>query len=108
MRNLVVDVLSVQAEALAAGAREVEGVDVEIYRVAETLPEEVLVKMGALDAVRSLEDLPLATPEGIEGADAVVFGSPTRFGNMSAQLKTFFDQVCHSQLPPSLPTPLAL
>ena len=79
-------------KAAAEGAKEVPGAEVNIYRVEETLPEEVLAKMGALDAYRSFASIAVATPEVLAEADGLVFGVPTRFGNMSAQMRSFFDQ----------------
>ncbi len=69
------------AEAVAEGARSVKGAEVALRRVPETLPQEVLVKMGAAEAQKQLEAVPLATVEELESADAVIFGTPTRFGN---------------------------
>jgi NAD(P)H dehydrogenase (quinone) len=79
------------AEAVAAGAREVDGAEVELRRVPETLPEDVLAKMGALDAQKSMALVPVATVDELATADAVIFGTPTRFGNMCAQMRQFLD-----------------
>jgi NAD(P)H dehydrogenase (quinone) len=79
------------AEAAAKAAAEVPGVGAGLYRVPETLPEEVLAKMGALDAAKAQADIPLATPDVLAGADAVLFGTPTRFGNMTGQMRQFLD-----------------
>lgn len=79
------------AEAAAQAAREVAGVEATVYRVAETLPEEVLAKMGALDAAKAQADVPLATPEVLAASDAILFGTPTRFGNMTGQMRQFLD-----------------
>ncbi|MDO9630562.1 MAG: NAD(P)H:quinone oxidoreductase [Humidesulfovibrio sp.] len=79
------------AQAAAEAAREVPGTDAAIYRVPETLPEEVLGKMGALDAAKSMASIPLATPDVLAGADAILFGTPTRFGNMCGQMRQFLD-----------------
>jgi NAD(P)H dehydrogenase (quinone) len=80
------------AEAVAAGAREVDGAEVELRRVPETLPEDVLAKMGALDAQKSMALVPVATVDELATADAVIFGTPTRFGNMCAQMRAFLDR----------------
>ena len=79
------------AEAEAAGAREVPGTQVKIYQVSETLPKEVLEKMGAVETKQSFAHIPVATPDALAEADAVIFGTPTRFGNMAAQMKAFID-----------------
>jgi NAD(P)H dehydrogenase (quinone) len=79
------------AEAVAAGAREVDGAEVELRRVPETLPEDVLAKMGALDAQKSMAHVPVATVDELATADAIIFGTPTRFGNMCAQMRQFLD-----------------
>lgn len=79
------------AEALAAGAREVPGTEVEILQVPETLPEAVLAKMGALEAKKAFAHVPVADPKELGEADAILFGSGTRFGSASAQMQAFFD-----------------
>jgi NAD(P)H dehydrogenase (quinone) len=79
------------AEAVAEGVREVEGADVELRRVPETLPEEALAKMGALEALKSFSHVPVCTVEDLASADAIVFGTPTRFGNMCGQIRQFLD-----------------
>ncbi len=79
------------AEAMAEGARSVKGAEVTVRRVPETLPQEVLVKMGAVEAQKRLEGIALATVEELESADAIIFGTPTRFGNMCGQMRQFLD-----------------
>jgi NAD(P)H dehydrogenase (quinone) len=83
------------AEAVAAGAREVEGAEVKIYQVPETLPEEVLMKMGAIETKKLFAHIPVLTRDMYEevfaGADALMFGTPTRYGMMTAQMRTVFD-----------------
>jgi NAD(P)H dehydrogenase (quinone) len=78
-------------KSAAEGAREVEGAEVNLYRVKETLSDDVLSMMGALEAKKQFEDIPEATLEVLEEADGLLFGIPTRFGNMSEQMKRFFD-----------------
>ncbi|EEC79475.1 hypothetical protein OsI_20505 [Oryza sativa Indica Group] len=75
------------AEEIKKGASSVEGVEVKIWQVPETLSEEVLGKMGA--PPRS--DAPVIAPQELAEADGVLFGFPTRFGMMAAQMKAFFD-----------------
>ncbi|NLH95187.1 MAG: NAD(P)H:quinone oxidoreductase [Synergistaceae bacterium] len=79
------------AQAVASGAGEVPGTEVFLRRVPETLPMEVLEKMGALKARKAFEDVPVATLSDLEEADAIIFGTPTRFGNMAAQMRAFLD-----------------
>ena len=79
------------AEAIAEGAKQVEGANVQLKRVQETLSTEVLEKMGAIEAQKIFEDIPIVTLQDLEWADAIIFGTPTRFGNMAAQMKQFLD-----------------
>eukprot|EP01127_Copromyxa_protea_P003164 TRINITY_DN13020_c0_g1_i1.p1 TRINITY_DN13020_c0_g1~~TRINITY_DN13020_c0_g1_i1.p1 ORF type:complete len:221 (-),score=57.84 TRINITY_DN13020_c0_g1_i1:35-664(-) len=82
------------AKAQAEGAAAVAGVEVRVRRVAETLSEEILTKMHALDAQKAWHpEFEVATPADLEWADAVIWGSPTRFGNITAQMKTFIDSL---------------
>lgn len=74
--------------AIAEGARSVEGVEVTVKRVPETMPPDVAKKHGAkLD-----QAAPVAAPAELADYDAIIFGSPTRFGNMTGQMRTFLDQ----------------
>lgn len=78
-------------EAAAKGAGSVEDVEVIIRRVPETLPEEALQKMGALESQKLQSHIPICTLDELADADAVIFGTPTRFGNMCAQMRQFLD-----------------
>ncbi|MFI9781712.1 NAD(P)H:quinone oxidoreductase [Streptomyces sp. NPDC051956] len=79
------------AEAVAAGARK-EGAEVRLLRVAELAPKEVIATNEAWAAhATATEGIPVATPADMEWADAVIFGSPTRFGNIASQLKQYID-----------------
>lgn len=80
------------AEAVAEGARQVEGAQVELYQVPELVPQELLDSTGAAAARAAFAHIPIATPEILAAADAVIFGTPTRFGNMAAQMRNFLDQ----------------
>ena len=80
------------AEAIAEGAREVTGAEVSLYQVPELVPDEVLEKSGAKAARASFAQVPIARPEQLAEADAIIFGTPTRFGNMCAQMRNFLDQ----------------
>jgi NAD(P)H dehydrogenase (quinone) len=79
------------AEAIAEGVKEVAGAEVALQRVPETLPPEVLEKMGAVDAQKSFSNVPVCTVDKLAEADAVIFGTPTRFGNMCGQMRQFLD-----------------
>jgi NAD(P)H dehydrogenase (quinone) len=79
------------AEAIAQGAKTVKGAEVVLRRVPETLPQEVLVKMGAVEAQKKFENVPIATVDELAASDAVIFGTPTRFGNMCGQMRQFLD-----------------
>ncbi len=80
--------IETMAKAVAEGARTVEGTEAVIKRVADLMPEEVARKAGAkLD-----QEAPLATEEELPNYDAIIFGTPTRFGNMCAQMRNFLDQ----------------
>jgi NAD(P)H:quinone oxidoreductase type IV len=80
------------AEAVVAGAREVAGTEVALYQVAELVPDDVLEKSGAKAARAAFVQVPLAKPEQLADAHAILFGTPTRFGNMCAQMRNFLDQ----------------
>lgn len=79
------------AEAVADGIREVPGAEAVVRRVPETLPAEVLEKMGALQAQKTFEHIPTCTVDELAEADAIIFGTPTRFGNMCGQMRQFLD-----------------
>ena len=80
------------AEAVAEGAREIKGAEVEIIQVAELVPDSVLEESGAKKAREAFAHIPTAKPEDLTDADAIIFGTPTRFGNMCAQMRNFLDQ----------------
>ena len=80
------------AEAVADGARQVGGSEVKLFQVAELVPDAVLEKSGAKQARAGFAQLPVATVDDLAAADAIVFGTPTRFGNMAAQMRNFLDQ----------------
>jgi NAD(P)H dehydrogenase (quinone) len=76
------------AGAIAEGARSVPGVEVTVKRVPELMPEEVARKAG----VKLDQKAPVAAPAELADYDAIIFGTPTRFGNMAAQMRNFLDQ----------------
>ncbi|HSW40745.1 MAG TPA: NAD(P)H:quinone oxidoreductase [Acidobacteriota bacterium] len=79
------------AEAVAEGVRDVDGAEAVLRRVPETLPETVIEKMGALQAQKTFEHIPVCAVEELAEADAIIFGTPTRFGNMCGQMRQFLD-----------------
>ncbi|MCK0511559.1 NAD(P)H:quinone oxidoreductase [Aromatoleum buckelii] len=80
------------AEAVAEGARSVAGAEVGLFRVPELVPDEVLEKSGAKAAQQAFAHVPVAKTEQLPEADAIIFSTPTRFGNMCAQMRNFLDQ----------------
>jgi NAD(P)H dehydrogenase (quinone) len=80
--------IETMAQAVAEGAKSVEGVSVDIKRVAETVPAEVLAKSGA----KTDQKAEVAKPADLPEYDAIIFGTPTRFGMMAAQMRAFLDQ----------------
>jgi NAD(P)H dehydrogenase (quinone) len=79
------------AEAEAEGARSVPGTEVVLRRVPETLPQEVLEKTGAAQFQKEFSKVPVCTPRELTEFDAIIFGTPSRFGNMCGQIRQFFD-----------------
>jgi NAD(P)H dehydrogenase (quinone) len=81
------------AEAVAEGARQVEGAEVALFQVPELVPEEALEKSGARAAKAAFAHIPVMDDlAGLAEADAILFGTPTRFGNMCAQMRQFLDR----------------
>ena len=76
------------AGAIAEGARSVDGVEVTVKRVPELMSEEAARKAG----VKLGQPAPVASPKELANFDAIIFGTPTRFGNMAAQMRNFLDQ----------------
>lgn len=79
--------IETMAQAVAEGARGVGGVEVTVKRVPETMQAEAFSKAGG-----KAQDIPVATPQELADYDAIIFGTPTRFGNMAGQMRTFLDQ----------------
>lgn len=79
------------AEAVAEGVRTVQGAEAILKRVPETLSEETLEKMKAADAQKALSHIPVCEVDDLANADAILFGTPTRFGNMCGQMRQFLD-----------------
>jgi NAD(P)H dehydrogenase (quinone) len=80
------------AEAVAAGAREVPQVKVTLLQVPELVPEAVLEQSRAKQARATFAHVPIARVDQLAEADAIIFGTPTRFGNMCGQMRNFLDQ----------------
>ncbi len=79
------------AEAIAEGVKQVDGAEAIMRRAPETLSNEILEKMGAVEAQQAFANVPVCTVEELASADAVIFGTPTRFGNMCGQMRQFLD-----------------
>ena len=80
------------AQAVVEGAKQVPGTEVSLYQVPELIPDEVLEKHGAKAAKAAFAKVPVATVDQLADAHAIIFGTPTRFGNMAAQMRNFLDQ----------------
>lgn len=80
------------AEAIAEGAKQVPGANVSLYQVPELISDDVLEKYGAKGAKAAFAKVPVATVDHMADAHAIIFGTPTRFGNMAAQMRNFLDQ----------------
>src|SRR5712671_4604061 len=80
--------IEILAHAVAEGVRSVEGTEVTIKRVPDLVPEDVARKAGA----KVDQAAPIATVDELTNYDAIIFGTPTRFGNMCAQMRNFLDQ----------------
>jgi NAD(P)H dehydrogenase (quinone) len=78
------------AEAVAEGAKSA-GAQVGVFQVAETIPDNILEQYGAKAAKATFAKVPVATLANLTEADAIIFGTPTRFGNMAGQMRNFLD-----------------
>jgi NAD(P)H dehydrogenase (quinone) len=79
------------AQAAVEGVEQIPGLGGVLRRVPETLSPEIIAKMGATEAQKSQSAVPVCTVEELEAADAILFGTPTRFGNMCGQMRQFLD-----------------
>lgn len=79
------------AEAVAEGVREVPGCEAVLRRVPETLSDDVLRQMNALETQKTFGHVPVCAVDELASADAIIFGTPTRFGNMCGQMRQFLD-----------------
>ncbi|MDB5755994.1 MAG: wrbA [Massilia sp.] len=80
------------AEAIAEGAREVSNTEVTLYQVAELMPDDLLESSGAKAARAAFAHIPVIKPDQLAEADGIIFGTGTRFGNMTAQMRNLLDQ----------------
>ena len=79
------------AQATASGAREIDGVEVGVYRVKETLDQEILDRLDAQEYLDTFAHLPVADMDTLETADAIILGAPTYFGAPSAQMFAYLN-----------------
>jgi NAD(P)H dehydrogenase (quinone) len=79
------------AESIAQGAREVRGAEVKLFQVQETLPNEILAKIGGLESKKPFAHIPIANLDALSEPDAIIFGTPTRYGNMCGQMRCYLD-----------------
>lgn len=79
------------ASAVAEGASEIKDAEVKVLRVPETLSDDILKKMGAFDSQKESSPVKVCTLDDLAAADAIIFGTPTRFGNMCGQMRQFLD-----------------
>ena len=80
--------IETMADAIAEGARSVAGAQVTVKRVPETMPADIFKAAGG----KADQDAEIASPAELANYDAILFGTPTRFGNMTAQMRNFLDQ----------------
>ena len=80
------------AEAVAEGAREVQGAEVSLFQAAELVPDAALERTGAKQARAAFAHVPVADPKRLDEADCIFFGTPTRYGNVCAQVQNLMDQ----------------
>jgi len=90
------------AEAVARGAGQVAGAEVLLSQVPELVPAEALEASGAAAAREAFAHVPVAEVGQLADADALLFGTPTRFGNMCSQMRNFLDQASRLWLEGSL------
>lgn len=79
------------AQAVAEGVGQVDGAEPVLRRVPETLPADVIEKMGAVESQKMMADIPVCKVDELAEAEALIFGTPTRFGNMCGQMRQFLD-----------------
>jgi len=80
--------VEIMATAVAEGARSVDGTTVTMKRVPELVPDDIAAKAG----IKLQQEAEIAIPAELANYDAIIFGTPTRFGNMASQMRNFLDQ----------------
>ncbi|AEI15484.1 Flavoprotein wrbA [Flexistipes sinusarabici DSM 4947] len=80
------------AEEVVKGVKEVENVEVKLFQVPELMSNEQIEAAGAKEAKESFAHVPVIEPDMLAEADGIIFGTPTRYGNMASQMKNFLDQ----------------
>ena len=82
--------IETMANTIAEGAKDVDGAEITIKRVPETMADQAFLSAGG----KADQEAPVADPKELADYDAIIFGTPTRFGNMAGQMRTFLDQTC--------------
>ena len=80
------------AQAIAEGAQSVDGASVKLFQTEKLIPDEVLERSGALEPRKLFAHVPVITAWELAGADAVIFGTPAKFGMMAAPMRNLLDQ----------------
>jgi len=80
------------ARQVAEGANSIDGAEASLFQVPDLMDEETQKRTGAWDAREQFANVPLMEPEQLAEADAIIIGTPTRFGNMCAQMRNFWDR----------------
>jgi NAD(P)H dehydrogenase (quinone) len=80
------------AQKIAEGVDSVDGAEASLFQVPDLMDEESLKKAGAWDARQQFAHVPVIEPDQLVEADAIIIGTPTRFGNMCAQMRNFWDR----------------
>lgn len=79
------------AKAVAEGAQSIPGVNVTLMQVPEKIPDKVINQTGAQDTKDQMKDVKVASPQMLKDFDAIIVGTPTRFGSMCFQMRAFWD-----------------
>lgn len=79
------------AKEMEKAVLEIENAEVFLRRVPETLSDEILTKMGAIEFQKTLSEVPICTIDDLQNANGILFGTPTRFGNMTGEMRQFLD-----------------
>ena len=79
------------AQAVKKGAEKIDNITVDLKKVPETVSDEILKRIGAYEFKKSIKDIPVIKMEELKEYSAIIFGTPTRFGNMCSQMRAFLD-----------------